>query len=46
MPKACSYYTNFADWTFKVAFSSSMGMDYLRVPLATFAQTRLLGGGV
>lgn len=38
----CSNYVAFSDYTFRVNFTNSVGFNYIRVPLATFAQT--IGG--
>lgn len=45
LPGACANYTAYEDFTFKVNFTGANDDNYMRIPMASFAEEVLLSGG-
>lgn len=45
LPGACSEWSGLTDYGFKMSFSNEVNGNYMRVPLSTFAEKVLIGGG-
>lgn len=45
LPGKCATYTAYEDFTFKLNFTGSNDDNYMRIPMASFAEEVLIGGG-